>query len=100
MLGGLFNDGGKIPHLNVGGPLSNPNGYNEGGATNETPIKKVMDEQKLAQQAKAFDMEQQRKQEAHDMAMKQKQQGFNEAQKMKKESATTTMKPKAPLGGK
>ena len=112
MLGGLFNDGGLIghrmaggefmggvQHRNTGGPLSNPNGYNEGGAMGETPIKKVMDEQKLAQQAKAFELEQQRKKEAHDMAMKQKQQAFSQGQKMKQESATTTMKPKSPLGG-
>ncbi len=94
------NMGGPI-HLNMGGPLSaNPHGYNEGGSAGETPIKKVMDEQKLDQQAIAFERDQARKQEAHDMAMKQKQAAFSEAQKMKKAAATTTKKPKAPLGGK
>ena len=102
-------------HLNVGGPTPqphpnamvkgplNPMGYNEGGKTQETPIKKVMDEQKLMQNQMAFDLDQQRKDEAHMMAMKQKQAAFAEGQKMKKEAATTTMspaKPKAPLGGK
>lgn len=82
---------------NMGGAIPNPNGYNEGGSVGETPIKKVMDEQKLEQQAMAFDLEQKRKQEAHDMAMKQKQQQFATAQKMKKESAMTNKKPKTPL---
>ena len=89
-----------VNYLNMGGPLSNPNGYNEGGAVTETPIKKVMDEQKLQQQAVAFERDQTRKQEAHDMAMKQKQLQFATAQKMKKDSATTTAKPKAPLAKK
>lgn len=123
-LAGLFNKGGQVPMQgynkggwltalygkpsvpmmrNTGGPiqmrppLANPNGYREGGSVQETPIKKVMDEQKLEQQAKAFELEQQRKQEAHDMAMKQKQMQFQQAQKLKKESATTTKKPKPPL---
>ena len=53
---------------NVGGMMRgplNPNGYNEGGAVQETPIKKVMDEQKLDQQAKAFELDEMRKQEKH-----------------------------------
>ena len=84
-------------HMNMGGPL-NPYGYNEGGSVMETPIKKVMDEQKLEQQAKAFELEQKRKQEAHNMTMQQKQQQFALAQKLKKQSATTSMKPKKPTG--
>jgi len=94
-----INWGGK-QKKNVGGMINmplNPNGYNEGGMAQETPLKKVMDEQKLEQQAVAFDLEQKRKQEAHDLAMKQKQQQFSEAQKMKKEAATTNKKPKTPL---
>ena len=102
LFGGLFNKGGQVPPVkrNMGGPLANPHGYNEGGQTMETPTKKVMDEQKLEQQAKAFELEQQRKQEAHNMAMKQKQQQFALSQKMKQESATTNKtptKPKSPL---
>ena len=96
---GLNMGGAAQPHPQamVRGPL-NPQGYNEGGmAGGETPIKKVMDEQKLDQQAVAFERDQARKQETHDMAMKQKQAAFSEAQKMKKASATTTKKPKAPL---
>ena len=38
---------------NMGGPISgNPNGYNEGGPAMETPIKKVMDVEKLESQKK------------------------------------------------
>ncbi len=127
----LFNVGGKVPMqglnnggparetteelmkrlgttaMNTGGtvrpPLANPNGYNEGGSVTETPIKKVMDEQKLEQQALAFDIYQLRMSDAHNMAMKQKQQQFAEAQKMKKAAATTSKtaaKPKAPLARK
>ena len=98
LFGGLFNEGGQVPPVkrNMGGPL-NPHGYNEGGHTMETPTKKVMDEQKLEQQAKAFELEQKRKQETHDLAMRQKQQQFSEAQKMKKAAATTNKQPKAPL---
>ena len=101
LFGGLFNEGGQDP------PMANvtwvvlwliPHGYNEGGHTMQaTPTKKVMDEQKLDQQAKAFQLEQKRKQEAHDLAMRQKQQQFSEAQKMKREAATTNKQPKAPL---
>lgn len=93
------NTGGAIMNPRLAGPL-NPHGYNEGGAVGETPIKKVMDEQKLDQQAVAFERDQARKQEAHTMAMKQKQQQFQMAQKMKKESAVTNKKPKAPLAKK
>lgn len=129
LLGGLFNEGGKVSdnkkswwnwfygskagnkgsyrdqsnwgghqNRNMGGPISaNPHGYNEGGSVMETPIKKVMDEQKLDQQAKAFELEQKRKQEAHAQAMRIKEQQAKQAAAMKKASATTTKKPKAPL---
>ena len=51
-----YNVGGMVPNPRMMGPL-NPHGYNEGGAVQETPIKKVMDEQKLAQQATAFELD-------------------------------------------
>ncbi len=85
-----FNQGGMV------GPL-NPQGYNEGGMAQETPMKRVMDEQKLEQQAVAFDKDEMRKQEKHTQDMKIKQQQFQEAQKMKKAAASTNKKPKAPL---
>ena len=126
ILGGLFNEGGRVSDnkgnswwnwfygskagkkgslrdqtnwgKNMGGPISaNPYGYNEGGSVMETPIKKVMDEQKLEQQAKAFELEQKRKQEAHEQAMRIKEQQAKQAAAMKKASATTNKKPKAPL---
>ena len=90
---------------NMGGPISgNPNGYNEGGPAMETPIKKVMDVEKLESQKKmdmikedqaerAFQMGEKRKQEAHQQAMMQKEEAHKQAMKLKKESATM----KAPL---
>ena len=39
-----YNVGGMVPNPRMMGPL-NPHGYNEGGAVQATPIKKVMDEQ-------------------------------------------------------
>lgn len=89
-----FNKGGKVHN--------NPHGYNEGGAVGETPIKKVMDEQKLEQQAKAFELEQQRKQQTHEQAMRIKEQQAKQAAAMKKAAANTSKqpaKPKGPLGG-
>lgn len=85
-----YNRGGKV------GPL-NPHGYNEGGAVTETPIKKVMDEQKLDQQAVAFERDETRKEQKHVLDMKLKQQQFELAQKQKKEAAMTKKKPTAPL---
>ena len=90
---------------NQGGPISgNPQGYNEGGQTMATPIKKVMDmeklesqkkmdEQKMEQAERAFQEGESRKDEAHQMAMQQKQEAHQQAMKLKKESATM----KAPL---
>ena len=92
LFGNLFNKGGKVPH--------NPYGYNEGGAVQETPLKKVMDEQKLDQQAMAFELEQKRKQETHEQSMRIKEQQAKQAAAMKKAAATTNKtatKPKGPL---
>ena len=118
-LGALFNTGGKVDtdmvmngkfmssHVpsqlrNMGGPMMplNPRGYNEGGQAMETPMKRVMDEQKLEQQAMAFELEQKRKQETHEQAMKIKEQQAKQAAQMKKAAATTNKtasKPKGPL---
>ena len=79
------------------GPLGNPHGYNEGGATMETPLKKVMDEDKIelarmaamrAEERKdmKFQADEKRAQEKHDMDMK-----------MKKQASVTK---KAPLASK
>ena len=94
-----YNVGGMVPNLQMMGPL-NPHGYNEGGAVQATPIKKVMDEQKLDQQAKAFELDEMRKQEKHQLDMKLKQQQFQQAQQMKKAAATTNKTAKAPLAKK
>ena len=89
ILGGLFNKGGKVPQYNMGGQMPlNPQGYNEGGSTMETPIKKEMDLQKMRQQEKAFELEQKRKDEAHQQQMRLKDQQAKQAMQMKKESAT------------
>ena len=96
---------GVVLRKNVGGPISsNPYGYNEGGPAQATPIKKVMDVEKLESQKKmdalkedqaerAFQMGEQRKEEAHQQAMAQKEEAHAQAMKLKKESATM----KAPL---
>ena len=78
-LGGMINE---MPRYNKGGPL-NPMGYNEGGPAMPTPIKKVMDEDKITMAREAFEMAEARKdqkamaderraQEKHDMDMKLK----------------------------
>ena len=106
-----LNTGGMVdlsPAMrNMGGPLSmNPNGYNEGGQTQATPIKKVMDmeklesqkmmdQQKLAQAEKAFMMAEGRKDEAAEQAMMQKEESHQQAMKLKKDSATMA----GPLSG-
>ena len=94
-----YNVGGMVPNMQMMGPL-NPHGYNEGGQAMATPIKKVMDEQKLDQQATAFELDEKRKQEKHALDMKLKQQQFQQAQAMKRASATTNKAPKAPLAKK
>ena len=83
---------------NMGGPISgNPHGYNEGGQAIETPMKKVMDEDKIelarmaamrAEERKdmKFQADEKRAQEKHDMDMK-----------MKKQASVTK---KAPLASK
>ena len=90
---------------NQGGPISgNPQGYNEGGQTMATPIKKVMDMEKLESQKsmdslkeeqaeRAFQIGEKRKDEAHQQGMQQKAEAHQQAMKLKKESATM----KAPL---
>ena len=90
---------------NMGGPISgNPHGYNEGGNVGATPIKKVMDEDKLESQQemavikedqaeRSFEMAEARKDEAHKQAMMQKEEAHRAAMKLKRESATM----KAPL---
>ena len=93
-----------LPGFNTGGSVGNPNGYNEGGSTMGTPIKKVMDIEKLDSQKKmdalkedqaerTWYMAEKRKDEAHAQAMKQKEESHQMAMKLKKESATM----KAPL---
>ena len=94
--------------FNMGGPISaNPYGYNEGGQAQATPIKKVMDQDKLeAQQEmdvikedqaeKAFLAGERRKEEMHALQMKQKEEAHALQMKLKKESATM----KAPLAKK
>ena len=92
---------------NQGGPISgNPHGYNEGGSTQATPIKKVMDMEKLESQKsmdslkedqaeRSFQMGESRKDEAHQQAMMQKEEAHQQAMKLKKESATMA----GPLSG-
>ena len=83
---------------NMGGPLSNPNGYNEGGQTQATPVKKMMDmeklesqkmmdKQKMAQAEKSFMMAEGRKDEAAEQAMMQKQEAHQQAMKLKEDTA-------------
>ena len=103
LLGGLFNKGGKVPGYNMGGQMPlNPHGYNEGGSVMGTPIKKVMDEDKLESQQqmavikedqaeKAFMMEQERKDKLLQQQLQQKEEKHKLDMKLKKESAT--MKP-------
>ena len=60
---------------NIGGMMMplNPNGYNEGGAAQPTPIKKEMDIDKMRMAREAFELEQGRKdmQMMQAMALKQ-----------------------------
>ena len=84
----------------MGGPISgNPYMYNEGGPVMGTPIKKVMDEDKLESQMemavikedqaeRAFAMEQERKDKLLQQQLQQKEDKHNLDMKLKKESAT------------
>lgn len=122
-LGDLFNMGGKVDnkhhvmpnkswmtgatHRNMGGPISkNPYGYNEGGNVDGTPIKKVMDMDKLdaqrsmenlkeEQAERSFLKAEARKDEMHQLQMKQKEESHEQAMKLKEKSATM----KGPLSG-
>ena len=83
---------------NMGGPISrNPHGYNEGGATMETPLKKVMDEDKIEMAREAFQRAEARKDQKAAADERRAQETHQQAMKMKKASATTN---KAPLAKK
>ena len=91
---------GGHQNKNMGGPISgNPYMYNEGGPVMGTPIKKVMDEDKLESQMemavikedqaeRAFAMEQERKDKLLQQQLQQKEDKHNLDMKLKKESAT------------
>ena len=92
---------------NTGGAIPNPNGYNEGGAAMPTPIKKVMDVEKLDAQVsmdelkedqaeRAFQAQERRKDVQMQQSMKQKEEAHALQMKLKKQSATM----KAPLAKK
>ena len=75
---------------NIGGMMMplNPNGYNEGGAAQPTPIKKEMDIDKMKMAREAFELEQGRKDMQMMRAMALKQDAHDQSMKLKKESAT------------
>ena len=92
---------------NKGGVIPNPNGYNEGGPLTPTPIKKVMDVEKLdaqksmdelkeVQAERAFQAQERRKDMQLQQTMKQKDEKHTLDMKLKKQSATM----KAPLAKK
>ena len=87
-----MNVGGMVPQ----GPL-NPNGYNEGGPVAPTPIKKVMDEDKIEIQRETFERAEARK----DMKFQldEKRAAEKHAMDMKLKKATAVTK-KAPLAKK
>ena len=82
----------KLFGLNDGG-IANPNGYNEGGQTGATPIKKEMDLDKMRMAREAFEKKEMRADEAHKQQMMLKGQQAKQAMTMKKEASTM----KAPL---
>ena len=83
---------------NMGGPISaNPHGYNEGGATQATPLKKVMDEDKIEMAREAFERGEARKDQKAAADERRAQEKHTQDMKMKKASATTN---KAPLAKK
>ena len=82
----------KLFGLNDGG-MANPNGYNEGGQTGATPIKKEMDLDKMRMAREAFEKKEMRADEAHKQQMMLKGQQAKQAMTMKKEASTM----KAPL---
>ena len=77
-----------VKYLNMGGPLANPNGYNEGGSVTETPIKKLMDMDKMAMAREAFERKEMRADEAHKQQMMLKEKQAAQAAKMKKDAST------------
>ena len=87
------NEGGPI---NMVGPL-NPQGYNAGGQAMETPIKKAMDEDKMAMAREAFEMAEGRKDEKFALDEARAAEKHAQDMKMKKAAAMTT---KAPLSAK
>ena len=83
---------------NMGGPISaNPHGYNEGGSTQATPLKKVMDEDKIEMAREAFERGEARKDAKAAADEKRAQETHQQAMQMKKAAATTN---KAPLAKK
>ena len=81
------NMGGMMPM-----PL-NPNGYNEGGAAMETPIKKVMEEDKIAMAREAFMLAEQRKDKKAEQEEARASEKHSLDMKLKKKSATTNKTP-------
>ena len=84
-----FNQGGSVP--------SNPHGYNEGGATQATPLKKVMDEDKIEMAREAFERGEARKDQKAAAEERRAEAKFKQDMSMKKAAATTN---KAPLAKK
>ena len=82
---------------NMGGPLSNPYGYNEGGQAMETPLKKVMEEDKI-ELARMAAMNAERRKDEKAAADEQRAQEKHQLDMtMKKKAATTN---KTPLSAK
>ena len=87
-----MNVGGMVPQ----GPL-NPNGYNEGGPVAPTPIKKVMDEDKIEIQRETFERAEARKDMKFQLDEKRAAEKHAMDMKLKKAAAVTK---KAPLAKK
>ena len=87
-----YNVGGRIPM----GPL-NPNGYNEGGPVAPTPIKRVMDEDKIEIQRATFERAEARKDMKFQLDEKRAAEKHAVDMKLKKAAAVTK---KAPLAKK
>lgn len=90
------NMGGAVPNPRMMGPL-NPNGYNEGGPVPTTPIKRVMDEDKIEIQRETFERAEARKDEKFALDEKRAAEKHAMDMKMKKQAAVTN---KAPLAKK
>ena len=84
---------------NMGGPIAgNPHGYNEGGMAQETPLKKVMDEDKIELARMAAERAEERKDMKFQADEKRAQEKHAMDMKMKKQAAAVTKK--APLASK